>query len=300
MNIFVLIALTISTIYASELLITKEYTDYLKRHVDWEVVDYEKNVFRGWTIEESQSLFGAIPLSAADAEEQIPSVVAQKNLPASLDWSGANCDHGIRNQGHCGSCWAVATSMMLTDKCCVQGHDHGFLSIQELVSCDKTSHGCTGGWCTWALNYVTKVGGLVHEACYPYKAIDAPCARTCADGSNWASSHVCNCVGGYKNCKTTEEIKTCLQSGPIAVAFGVCNSMFYYRDGIYKCDCSPYTGIHDVEAMGYSDTPACYIILKNSWGVEWGNKGYFNMGCDQCGMTSTYASGNVMCEKVEP
>ena len=278
------------------MLVTRDYTEYLKKHVSWEVVDYEDNVFRGWTVEEAKKLLGA---KFEDAPHY-PLLAPMTNLPASVNWQGASCDHEVRNQGNCGSCWAFATTGMLTDRCCLHGKDHGWLAPQELVSCDTTSEGCNGGWCTWALDYVKTAKGLVHEACFPYKASDLPCPTKCADGKDWASSHVCDCVGGYKICSSVEAIKTGLQSGPVTLGFGVCRSFFNYKNGVYKCDCSgSYVGLHAVLGVGYSDTPVCNYNVKNSWGAAWGNKGFFQIQCDQCGMSGTYPNGNVMCEKVE-
>ena len=292
-----LIALVIAAVFAEEMLVTKEYTDYLKKHVDWEVMDYEENPFRGWTMEEASMLMGA---KMPEDLSYVPEVAEKSNLPASLDWSGANCDHGVRNQGQCGSCWAFATTGMISDRCCLQGHDNGWLAPQELVSCDKVDQGCNGGWCTSAVDYVMKAKGLVPEACFPYKAANSPCPSKCADGKVWASSHVCNCVSGYKMCSSVGSIKTCLQSGPVTVAFGVCKSFFNYKNGIYKCDCNgSYAGLHAVLAMGYSDTPVAHYHVRNSWGTTWGAAGYFDIAVDQCGISGTYAKGNVMCEKVQ-
>jgi hypothetical protein len=291
----IVLALLVACIYA-EMLVTKEYTDYLKRHVTWEVQDYEDNVFRGWTVEEAKMFLGA---TLPEEMENIPSVEVQANLPASLSWKGADCDHKPRNQGQCGSCWAFAVTGMLSDRCCLQGHDHGWLAPQELVSCDTHSQGCNGGWCTWALDYVMSVKGLVEEKCFPYAAKNGPCLKKCADGSDM--KRYCNCVGGYKICKTVAELKTCLTSGPVSVAFGVCRSFFNYHSGIYKCDCGGnYAGLHAVLAMGYSDTPAAHYTVRNSWGESWGMKGYFDIDPEQCGISGTYPNGNVMCEKVEP
>lgn len=293
----IVLALLVACIYA-EMLVTKEYTDYLKRHVSWEVMDYEENIFRGWTVEEAKMFLGA---TLPEETEYLPSVDVMSNLPSSMSWAGASCDHGVRNQGQCGSCWAFAVTGMLSDRCCLQGHDHGWLAPQELVSCDKHSQGCNGGWCTWALDYVISVKGLVHEACFPYKAQNLKCPTTCADGKDWAASHVCNCAGGYKIADSVDKIKSALATGPISVAFGVCNSFFSYKNGIYKCDCNGrYAGLHAVLAVGFKDQPECHWNVRNSWGESWGMKGYFDIGCTQCGMQGTYPNGNVVCEKVEP
>ena len=292
MRIFVL-AILLACVLGQEMLVTKEYTDYLKRHVEWEVMDYEENIFRGWTLEEAKLILSNV---VPEESSYLPSVTVPKNLPASIDWSRASCDHGVKNQGQCGSV-AYAVTAMLSDRCCFHGHEHGWLSIQEVISC--SSVGCSGGWPETVLEYVVKAHGLVPESCFPIKGTVIPCPKTCADGNDWTSSHVCNCVG-VKYCKTIDEIKACLQSGPITVSFGACRSFFMYMNGIYKCDCgSNYLGIHTGEVMGYSDTPVCNYRVKNSWGSYWGLKGYFDIACDQCGISGGYPTGNVMCEKLE-
>jgi len=279
-----------------EMLVTKEYTDYLKKHVTWQVQEYESNIFRGWTVEEASLFLGA---TLPDTVEYIPPLEVKENLPSSVNWAGASCDHGVRNQGQCGSCWAFAVTGMLSDRCCLQGHDHGWLAPQELVSCDKKSHGCSGGWCTWALDYVQSVKGLVVEACFPYRASNLPCPTKCADGK--AMEHFCNCAGGYKIVASVAAIKTALQTGPVSLAFEVCRSFMSYTSGIYVCDCgSNILGLHAVLGVGYSDTPKPNYHVRNSWGTGWGMAGYFDIDVNTCGISGKYPNGNVVCEKVEP
>jgi len=288
-----IVFLAIAGVFCNEMVVTKEYTDYLKRHVDWEVVDYEDNIFRGWTIDEVKAL---LIQDLPQFDESLPSVEADTALPSELVW-GANCIHGVRNQGQCGSCWAFATTDMLADRCCLHsGKDHGFLAPQELVSCDTQNGGCKGGWPYKALQYVQKVGGLVHEACFPYQAKGVPCPNKCADGKDWKGSHVCKCHK-ISHCIGVEQMKSCLKSGPISVAFKVSRSFMAYKSGVYKCDTS-MVGLHAVVATGYGDKPECHWILRNSWGTSWGMSGYAHMACQTCGVHGEYKDGNVMCDKV--
>jgi C1A family cysteine protease len=278
-----------------EMLVTKEYVDYLKKHVDWKVMEYEENPFRGWTLEEAQMFLGATP---PETMEYIPEAPIKENLPSTLDWATADCDHGVKDQARCGSCWAFATVGMLASRCCLQGHDHGWLSTQMLVSCDKKSSGCRGGWCTWALDYVMSAKGLPVEACFPYKAADLPCPSKCVDGSE--IKRYCNCVGGYKMCTSVAAIKTAMGSGPVTLAFEVYQDFFNYKEGIYHHKSGTLAGLHAVLGMGYSDTPEPHYRVRNSWGTSWGMKGYFLIGVNECGISGKYPNGNVYCEKVEP
>ena len=155
-----------------ELVVTREYVAYLKKHVDWEVQDYEDNIFRGWTIEEVQSMLG---LNDFDTElDDIPQVQEVHSLPTSVNWAGGICDHSVKNQGSCGACWAFATAGAMSDRCCLLSSDKGWLSPQELVSCDKRNYGCYGGSITTPLEYV-KQNGLVQEDCYPYTGQNSDC-----------------------------------------------------------------------------------------------------------------------------
>jgi len=284
-----IVFLAIAGVFCHEMAVTREYTDYLKRHVDWEVVDYEENIFRGWTIDEVKAL---LIQDFPQYDEEIPLAEADHALPSQLVW-GANCIHQVRNQGSCGSCWAFAIADMVADRCCMlTGKDQGLLSPQELVSCDTSGQGCQGGIPSKALDYVIKKGGLVQETCFPYKAQKVACTNKCSDGRTFDNARVCKCTA-RKTCTTVNVMKTCLKDGPISVGFEVSRSLMNYKSGIYECDGS-FIGRHAVVAVGYSESPKCHWIIRNSWGTTWGMQGYLHMACQTC-KVHEYAEANVVC-----
>jgi hypothetical protein len=270
--------------YCFEPLITRDIVDYLKRTVDWEVEDYETNIFRGWTVDEVKNLLGYTGFGD-DSIEPIGDVMA----PSEIDWTGANCDHGSKNQGSCGSCWAFAIVGMMSYRCCAAKSDYGWLSPQELVSCDKANHGCNGGQLASPMRYIQSNKGLVPETCFPYVAANVACPHKCADKSDWVKAHVCNCVK-YVSCPVNDGMEKCLASGPVTFGFRVERSFVNYKSGIYKCTGGEILGGHAVLAMGISKTPECHYTVKNSWGPSWGENGYFKFACGTCGM-----EGGVAC-----
>ncbi len=262
-----------------EMAVTQEYTEYLKKHVSWEVADYEDNVFRGWTMGDLQSFLGRKSTPYAELPEaDVETIAVPKSMPSSVSWNGT-CLHAIHNQGNCGSCWAFSAASVVSDRCCITLKDQGWLSPQELVSCDKSGEndGCDGGFEYDALNYVAK-HGLVREACFPYKAKDMACPTKCVDGSDWAKAHVCKCKAKVM-CRGVNAMKACMQSGPVTAGLHVYKDFLYYKGGIYHWDHkSAVAGEHAIRCYGYSDQPEAHWMCANSWGTSWGEKGFFRIG----------------------
>ena len=77
-------------------------------------------------------------------------------------------------------------------------------------------------------------------------------------------------------------MKNCLLSGlPVVFGFGVYES--FESEEVAKTGIMPIPnknekllGGHAVMAVGYDDEKE-HFIIRNSWGLEWGDRGYFYM-----------------------
>jgi len=222
-----------------------------------------------------------------------PGVVA--TLPSSFDWrskDGKNYVTPVRDQGACGSCWAFAAAAALESYALIQTNTPGTdlnLSEQILVSCSGAGS-CDGGYPAGASDFIRNIG-LPLETCYPYTATNGVCRDACA---NWWLSSPLYRIGSWAYATldnpTVNAIKNAVYNyGPVHTIMAVYEDFFYYTGGIYSYTSGSFEGYHAVTIVGYNDTGQ-YFIVKNSWGTNWGESGYFRIAyselasCVQFGM----------------
>ncbi|XP_061433200.1 dipeptidyl peptidase 1-like [Lethenteron reissneri] len=224
-------------------------------------------------------------------------------LPTSWDWrnvNGINYVSPIRNQGSCGSCYSFSSMAMLEARIRIltNASQAPILSTQQIVSCSNFSQGCDGGFPYLIGGKYAQDFGLVEESCYPYTGRDdATCRPLRADCYRFYAAHY-GYVGGYYGACNDELMRLELVThGPIVVGLQVYDDLLHYRGGVYH-----HTGLRDsfnpfeetnhaVAVVGYGVEPGTgerYWVVKNSWGEEWGERGYFRIrrGSDECGIES--------------
>lgn len=163
------------------------------------------------------------------------------------------------------------------------------LSEQQLVDCAGAydNHGCEGGLPSHAFEYIDHTYGIVAEKSYPYVAKDQNCTVQKKDKILFVKGGSINITEGDEH----ELAEAIFNFGPVSVAFEVVDGFRDYKSGVYTsktCKNSTSDVNHAVVAVGYGTdekgTP--YWIVKNSWGADWGDKGYFNIerGVNMCGI----------------
>eukprot|EP00249_Psilotum_nudum_P006831 c20094_g1_i1 orf=312-1457(-) len=224
-------------------------------------------------------------------------ILPTNNLPSAFDWRDKGAVSEVKDQGSCGSCWSFSTTGALEGAHFLATGELLSLSEQQLVDCDHVcdnedkdscDSGCNGGLMTNAFNYIMEAGGLQLERDYPYTGADGTC--------RFDNSKIAAKVATFNNIAVDEDQITAnlVKHGPLAIGI---NAMFMqtYIGGV-SCPyiCSKRMLDHGVLLVGYAERGFSpirlkekpYWIIKNSWGANWGDHGYYKLcrGYNECGM----------------
>jgi len=214
---------------------------------------------------------------------------AHVSIPESVDWRDEGIVTEVKDQGHCGSCWAFSTTGAIEGAHARATGDLVSLSEQQLVDCATKygEQGCNGGDMDLAFQYVKDNGGIDTEDSYEYDAMDETC--------HFDPSNVGATVTGFVDIPSDDEdaLKSALATqGPCSVGIQADNEDFmFYSGGVYRNSECTADGIdHGVLVVGYGDDNGDqYWLVKNSWGKGWGDHGYIKIARNEdnmCGIAS--------------
>ncbi|XP_027849692.2 cathepsin B-like cysteine proteinase 5 [Aphis gossypii] len=238
-------------------------------------------------------------------------------------WKHCSTIGKVRDQGHCGSCWAFSTSSAFADRLCVatNGDFNESLSAEEITfCCPPCGDGCNGGYPIKAWEHFEKFGLVTggdyksSEGCEPYRV--APCPynkqgnRTCAS-QPIEPNHKCaeKCYGNQdldldQDHRYTLDYyyltygiiqKDVMTYGPIEMSFDVYDDFLSYKSGVYvRSKNASFLGGHSVKLIGWGEENGIpYWLLVNSWNSQWGDKGLFKIrrGTNECGIDNSTTGG---------
>ncbi len=256
---------------------------------------------RSKTVHNEHVLTGTIPKRGkSDSDKRL------HELPSSQDWRKHGIVTAVKDQGHCGSCWAFATTATIESHVAKASGLLFDLSVQQMAMCAPNpdhcggTGNCEGSTAELGFDYVAKSTGMVEEYMYGYgayygnvTACDVPVGPPKA------------AIGGYVQLPTNElePFQNALANeGPVAISVDASN-WHAYDSGVFNgCDQKSPDIDHAVVAVGYGeDENGKYWIVRNSWSASWGEAGYIRLKRESsqdgvvCGIDSTPADGTA-CE----
>lgn len=223
-------------------------------------------------------------------------MLASQTVAASVDYrTSLNMSVSAKDQGGCGSCWAVAAAgAMETHAEMLGGATFLSVSYEELVDCVQNlqecggTGGCSGATSELAFDYITKNGiALMSEYTGYQSGGDGQC-RPPTNKAMTATSFVRvepdNDAAALQNAIASQ--------GPAVVSADATNWM-NYGGGVFKgCESPDVIINHAILMMGYghdSELDMDFWIIRNSWGPTWGERGYIRLfkqqdGTEYCGV----------------
>ncbi|XP_014289457.1 cathepsin B [Halyomorpha halys] len=259
------------------------------------------------------------------AKHSIPDSSIPDSFDARENWPQCDSIRHIRDQGTCGSCWAVAAAGAFTDRVCIatNGTFTKPLSSEELLACcSECGNGCNGGypfsaWKFFAYNGLVTGGDYQsNEGCQPYEiqacehhttgklpSCDSlpmsktpKCQRKCTNAAYstpFSSDH--HKIKQVYTIDGVKEIqKEIMAHGPVEAGYTVYADFPTYKSGVYHHVTGKALGGHAVKIIGWGvedGTP--YWLIANQWNESWGDKGLFKIirGKDHCGIESEIVAG---------
>ncbi|CAM9124710.1 unnamed protein product [Bubo scandiacus] len=214
-----------------------------------------------------------------------------ERAPAAVDWRRKGYVTPVKNQGACGSCWAFSAVGALEAQVKLKTGKLVSLSTQNLVDCSMMygNKGCSGGYITGAFQYIIDNQGIDSDESYPYMAQNGTCRYDASTRAATCSKYI---ELPYANEAALKDAVANI--GPVSVAIDATQPTFFlYRSGVYDDPRCTQEVNHAVLVVGYGTlNDKDYWLVKNSWGVSFGEEGYIRMSrnhANHCGIAS-YAS----------
>jgi hypothetical protein len=244
--------------------------------------------FTDWTHAERQ----AILMTPEQVMKQLGKEHILRDMPSIPSFTGITINpsdfrsqlNEARDQKNCGSCWSFAAMGAVEGNYNLQFGELKQLSEQYLLDCDDLDNGCNGGWPSNTFKWL-KSNGVRNLSERPYLEKKAIC------NSSEKLKFAENIVEGQIGCEdpycTVDHWLKLLASGPIIVAMDASSvgiNDYRPKDGqeypFVPNMCSKIN--HAVVAVGVKmldNKP--HLLIRNSWGSDWGIKGYFWVPADK-------------------
>jgi len=237
-----------------------------------------------------------------------------KSIPDTWDWRTKGIVTPVKNQGGCGSCWTFSTTGNIEGLYALKYKTLVSLSEQEIVDCSTAccqipgygpvcNQGCEGGFMWSAMYDIMSWKGLETETEYPYLGYPNSCMKK---GPQIAAITNYTCISTTNGPADENQMMAYIyKNGPVSIALNAA-LLISYEYGVIdpwfpNFWCDPDTLDHALLIVGWGNAENWigevipYWLVKNSWGEDWGENGYFRIarGVNLCGIANSVVSANM-------
>ncbi|XP_061707823.1 uncharacterized protein LOC133518209 [Cydia pomonella] len=244
--------------------------------------------FADLTVEERRALYGT-----SSVDEELEIVTKQLGpeeitAPEEWDWRDQGVVTHVKSQLGCGACWIFAATGVIEGQYAIKHKKLLAFSEQQSLDCIVQKgwpSNCAGGRPYRVMHYHQKFG-VVLEKDYPYRGNVSTCHED--------PRKVVTKVTGYTIYKIVDEetLKQLVyETGPMSIGIDDSDLAFHKKGILYPKKCKNDV-THAILLVGYGiENGTKYWILKNSFGIDNGDQGYFKLvrGINACSIGKTYA-----------
>lgn len=280
----------------TSILIQKEQNER-KTHTEKKIIHNDKNKH------EPDSQFVTDPAEITKYINKTIEEINEKHLPLNWDWRNVGGESYVgkpRSQGNCGSCYAFSAISSLESRLRVKTNnkDQTRFSVQFPISCNFYSEGCDGGYAILVGKFLNEFE-VVPEECFKYVEDNSQCANVC-DYTKYPKKYKVSKYGYlgnvYGNTTEVDMMKEIRARGPIPGNVLMPSEISFYKSGIFSTkglkqneNTLNYKSLlddnvefgkveHSITIVGYGEENGVkYWICMNSWGGDWGEKGFFKV-----------------------
>jgi len=258
------------------------------------------NQFTDMSKDEMRTYFGADKRALHLSTKQPQSMLRHNvnaSLPSSVDWRDQNVISPVKDQGHCGSCWAFASTATIESYAAINTGIMNEVSMQELVSCMPNDDscggvgGCGGATAELAFDYLAE-NGLPEEWAYGYYPSTYKSGKNgdCLFGTLTEPARFVTGTGYVLLPRNdyNELLNAVANIGPMAVNVDA-SEWSSYESGVFTgCPQTDVDINHVVQLVGYGTDPEYgdYWTIRNSWSALYGESGYIRIARSEgyCGL----------------
>lgn len=230
------------------------------------------NKFADMTESEKKGYLGLNATHKAHSPDRtLTSTSGRRGVPSAVSWIGKGAITAVKDQMACGSCWTFGATGALEGAYFLSAGVLRNFAEKQILDCTYSYDGCGGGWMKDGINGVVNVNGnkMASTADYPYSPVDGFCHTDKPDSMIGAK------IKKYVDVPYGESYTiAALAQHVLTITFYVRSTFQRYKSGIYRDNTHGHESNHALVAVAY--TPS-YVLIKNSWGADWGDRGYIKV-----------------------